>query len=272
MIDSILVHFDTSSSERGARHTLSSCTLVCHTWNALARPYLFRRVSYTLIDDNEVPGTTDLRAILNDLRAFFEHHPELAIHVQQLGLKTIPANHQFDWNIRPSAGYHQQLTLMALLSLFPRLDRLDLLDVFIISGPTAELNSQRLSLKTLTIASRQVEIPSSDVNLLLLCFKEVCNLEVAVVCFFTYRRPEAVCPAFQHLAVHNLSTRDSMSGTLFTSLALSPSAHVLHSLSLQGLETSFLPGLQELLAATQSNLIHLSLSFNGFWQDERGKS
>lgn len=254
-----------------SKQDLRSCSLVCHVWNSLTRPHLFRQVAYTLTNNSKGPETTStLRAAFRSIHAFFEEHSEFAMYTQELSLKTIPALDRHDWLIPPDTGYHDPATLLNLLSLFPLLEHLRVQDVFVTSSPSSQLDCKLISLKSLVIESVQEEIPPSDVIHLLNCFKEIGGLDIAVYCYYSYRRPEDDYLTSRHLAVHSLVTRGSMNSSLFLHLVQTPSARVLHTLSLRDLETSFFPGLQELLAVTQSSLACLSLSFCSFWQDERG--
>ncbi|EKM52049.1 uncharacterized protein PHACADRAFT_262502 [Phanerochaete carnosa HHB-10118-sp] len=266
LLDAVFTELDSYKKQ-----DLRSCSLVCHVWSALSRPHLFRQVTYTLRDNSKCPETiSNLRAAFRNILTFFEEHPEFAIYTQELNLKTIPVLNRHEWLIPPDAGYHDPAAFLSLLGLFSRLEHLRIQDVFVTSSPSAQIDCKLISLKSLAIESVQEEIPPSDVIHLLNCFKEIGSLDIAVFCYYSYRRVEDNYPTSRHLAVHSLVTRGSTSGGLFLHIVQTPSARVLHTLSLGNLETSFFPGLQELLTVTRSSLAYLRLSFCGFWQDERG--
>lgn len=212
---------------------------------------------------------TDHYAEVARIRAFFERHPELAGHVRNLTLRTVPRFPRYDWLIPPTSGYHDPSLLLCLLRLFPRLRHVSLQDIFV--TPAVSLATQSPTplpaLQSLQITSKQEEIPPSDITLLLNLFTEVDTLDIAVTCYFDWRRQRAHCPPTDHLAVRSLSTRKSTDGSTLAHLAQSPSARTLHTISLGSMEAHPIPGVQELLLATRANLECLQVSFRAFWDD-----
>ncbi|GJE91588.1 hypothetical protein PsYK624_077380 [Phanerochaete sordida] len=269
------------------KENLSSCALVCHTWTALAQPYLFRHVSYALKHDSDedsdedwdedwdedldegedLEEQCDARAALHNVLEFYVEHCHLAAHVRQLSLETVRTGgygHSSRWIISPETGYQEPSVFMNTLQTFPRLQRLSLRDVFTTS-PLGNPDRKPISLQSLTIVSEQDMImPYRDVANLLTFFEEVDVLHIAVT-----SHPSEEHHVSQPIAVRNVTAKHPTSRSLFRSLALPPSAHCLQSLTLEKLNFALPAEIQRLLEATKSNLTRLSLSFGIFARDDR---
>ncbi|EKM54822.1 uncharacterized protein PHACADRAFT_258945 [Phanerochaete carnosa HHB-10118-sp] len=89
LLDTVFARLNVNSS---SKQNLTSCSLVWNVWNVIARPHLFRQVTYTLTDNNkDREAECNLRVAFRGIYAFLEEHPELAVCTKELSLKTVPA-------------------------------------------------------------------------------------------------------------------------------------------------------------------------------------
>lgn len=184
LVDQIFQGLHTPAEERvdvwqgDPKGSLTACSLVCHSWNAIARPHLFRDVVYTYISEVRAglepwddipdaqadfgrwckfpstyhsinPRVMEPTKTLSMLCDFLHDHPHCASCVRTLSLRGSPHH----WT--PALGerrlgfaydsdyFEDPEVFTMILAQLPRLSRLNLVDVFL-SPPSTLFTPLRL--------------------------------------------------------------------------------------------------------------------------------
>lgn len=232
---------------------------MCRAWRECARRHFFRTTRCVLAEDSDASNLKTLQSFL----AFFGSNEAVASCVRTLYLIRLDQKH-----FKQPTRYYDPDMFLDALRLFGRVERLCLHDVFIAAPPGASRAAlprlRGLEIRTPLVLEREL----CD---LLCCFTAVEHAEfrLNLVCMGTKTKYKPL----SQLAVSRLTAHDNALGAhTYTSLAASPSARTLRSVSVHyTYSIAPLVGMQGLLEATRGNLEELHLAFNWLWEENLGK-
>lgn len=218
LIDQIVGELHTPATERieiwqgDPKGSLTACSLVCHSWNAIVRPHLFRDVLYTYVSEvragmepwDDIPDVAadfgrwckfpstyryinprvmEPTKTLSMFSDFLQDHPYYASCVRTLTLRGsphawTPALGERRLGFSYESDYFEDPEVFSMiLSQLPRLSRLNLVDVFL-SPPSTLFTPVHLPFASLNHVSMSYLTTHRDQALELVNFiRGLCNVD-----------------------------------------------------------------------------------------------
>lgn len=252
------------------RQPLSACTLVSRSWSSVAQMHLFRDVAYSFQCPAEAPGTRSwpdcndpqrrwasrpaysphsiglidrlpLKS-LQMLSEFLQSSPAIRSSIHSLRLACYPGVDCGQWpHMRNDVGDTEEIEASFFISLIrslPRLDRLQLWDIFVVWSPTTHSIPLSISVRDVQIKFVFIAAEGSALCDLLCCFGTVDRLII-----HDMRRIKVDRDTFRHappftmaLNVRSLALRFALEPPTLLAisrlLTRSPSAQNLRTLAL----------------------------------------